>query len=214
MANLRAFDLEERPLCLGACAGLLEYAQQTQGGRQVHVTRLQRETASDFVGLDPISRRNLELTEPMRDAEGATLLSILDHCATGMGSRRLRHTLHHPLRNVPQVRGRHDIIESLLQADLAEAVAKSPARAVPDLDRIASRIALQSVRPRELAALRDCAAAQAAAAQLARSCRRRSAARACRRHRARSSARRPPAPFVVARAGLRAARRRRHQRGI
>jgi DNA mismatch repair protein MutS len=166
VGNLRAFDLEDRPLALGACAGLLEYAQQTQGRRLVHVTRLQFEAPSDYVGLDPISRRNLELTEAMREADGPTLLSILDHCATGMGSRRLRHTLHHPLRDAALVRGRHDVVESLLEADLGEAVAKSLAD-VPDLDRIASRIGLQSVRPRELAALRDCATALAQAARLA-----------------------------------------------
>jgi DNA mismatch repair protein MutS len=166
VANLRAFDLDERPLALGACAGLLEYAQQTQGQRLPHVTRLQRENASDYVGLDPITRRNLELTEAMRDDDGATLLSVLDHCATGMGSRRLRHTLHHPLRSAPAVRTRHDLIEALLAQDLATRMHEALA-SVPDLDRIASRIALRSARPRELAALRDCAGALAKAAALA-----------------------------------------------
>jgi DNA mismatch repair protein MutS len=165
-ASLRAFDLDERPLALGACAGLLEYVRQTQGQRLPHIRRLQRESSSDFVGLDPISRRNLELTEAMREADGPTLLSVLDHCATGMGSRRLRHTLHHPLRDAAQAGERLDIIEDLLASELAEMVARCLA-AVPDLDRIASRIGLQSVRPRELAALRDCAAALQATAALA-----------------------------------------------
>jgi DNA mismatch repair protein MutS len=167
-ASLRAFDIDERALALGACGGLLEYAQQTQGQRLVHVTRLQRESAEDFVGLDPVTRRNLELTEPLREG-GPTLLSILDRCATGMGSRRLRHALHHPLRDARTVRGRQDVIEALLDSAQADPVARALDR-VPDLDRIASRIALQSARPRELAALRDCApalaAAQAIAAQL------------------------------------------------
>ncbi len=168
VASLRAFGVDERPLALAACAGLLEYAQQTQGRRLVHVTRLQFETADDYVGLDPITRRNLELTEPMREADGATLLAVLDHCVTGMGSRRLRHALHHPLRDAAQAQARLDVIEALLQADLAAEAARA-LDAVPDLDRIASRIGLQSVRPRELAALRDSAAAlQRAAALVAR----------------------------------------------
>jgi DNA mismatch repair protein MutS len=166
VSSLRAFDLERRPLALSACAGLLAYAQRTQGQRLAHVTALHVEAQSDFVGLDPISRRNLELTEPIREADGPTLLSVLDRCATGMGSRRLRHTLHHPLRARESVCARHDIIESLLQADLAARVLAALA-SVPDLDRIASRIALRSARPRELAALRDCAPALAQAAQLA-----------------------------------------------
>jgi len=165
VSSLRAFDLDARPLALRACAALLEYAQQTQGQPLAHVTKLRVEEPADFVGLDPVSRRNLELTETLRDAEGPTLLSVLDRCATGMGSRRLRHTLHHPLRAPDAVRTRHDIIESLLQADLAARVLTALA-AVPDLDRIASRIALRSARPRELAALRDCAPALERAARL------------------------------------------------
>jgi len=166
VSSLRAFNLEGDAMALSACAALLEYAQHTQGQALVHVSKLQVETKSDFVALDPVSRRNLELTEPMREADGLTLLSVLDHCASGMGSRRLRHALHHPLRDIATVRARHDIIEALLDADLATRVLAALA-SVPDLDRIASRIALRSARPRELAALRDCAPALMQAAQLA-----------------------------------------------
>jgi len=165
-ASLRAFGLDGHDLALGACGGLLEYAQQTQGQRLPHIRTLRVETPGDYIGLDAITRRNLELTEPMRADDGPTLLSTMDHCATGMGSRRLRHALHHPLRDAAPVRERHDIIEALLQADAADAVLAALA-AVPDLDRIASRIALRSARPRELAALRDCAPALLRAQALA-----------------------------------------------
>jgi len=165
--SLQAYDIEERPLLLGACAGLLAYAQQTQGQRRVQLAALRCEAPSDYLRLDPITRRNLELTEALRDAESPSLFSVLDGCATGMGSRRLRHSLHHPLRDTAIVRQRHDLIGALLGADLAGAVLAALS-AVPDLDRIASRIALQSARPRELAALRDCAPALAQAARLTR----------------------------------------------
>ena len=166
VSNLRAFGLEDDSLAMAACAGLLEYAQHTQGRPLAHLTQLRVESRSDFIALDPVSRRNLELTETLREAEGLTLLSVLDHCATGMGSRRLRHTLHHPLRAPQDVRARHDIVEALVQADLATRLLGALA-SVPDLDRIASRIGLRSVRPRELAALRDCATALAQARQIA-----------------------------------------------
>jgi len=164
--SLQAFDLDSRPCALAACAGLLEYAQQTQGQRLAHVTTVRVETDSDYVRLDPVSRRNLEITEPMRAGDAPTLLSVLDRCATGMGSRRLRHSLHHPLRDPHAVRARLDIIEALLREELASTVHTSLAH-VPDLDRIAARIALRSARPKELAALRDCAPALAQAAALA-----------------------------------------------
>lgn len=166
VVSLQAYDIETRPLLLGACAGLLAYAQQTQGQRRVQLAALRCEAPSDYVRLDPITRRNLELTEPLRDADAPSLFSVLDGCSTGMGSRRLRHSLHHPLRDVVAVRQRHDLIGALLAADAAGAVLAALA-AVPDLDRIASRIALQSARPRELAALRDCAPALAQVAQIA-----------------------------------------------
>ncbi len=165
VSSLRAFELHNDALALSACAGLLEYVRHTQGQPVAHLSKLQVESKSDFVGLDAVTRRNLELTEAIREADGPTLLSVLDHCATGMGSRRLRHALHHPLREAKDVRARHDTIESLVQEDLAGRVLSALAP-VPDLDRIASRIALRSARPRELAALRDCAAALAQATRL------------------------------------------------
>ncbi len=165
-ASLRAFDLDGRTLALNACGGLLEYAQQTQGQRLGHIRTLRLETPGDYVAMDAITRRNLELTEPMRADDGRTLLSTLDHCATGMGSRRLRHALHHPLRDAATVRERQDIIAALLHAGAADPLLATLAP-VPDLDRIAGRIALGSARPRELAALRDCAPALARARELA-----------------------------------------------
>jgi DNA mismatch repair protein MutS len=169
VASLRAFDLEERTGALRACAGLLEYARRTQGQRLPPLAGLRREAASDYLVLDPISRRNLEITEPMRGDDGATLFSTLDRCATGMGSRRLRFSLHHPLRDRARTRARLDVIDAMLRDTLAAPILAALA-GVPDLDRIASRIALRSARPRELAALRDCAPALARAAHLAARC--------------------------------------------
>jgi DNA mismatch repair protein MutS len=153
VATLSAFDLDTRPAVLAACAALLGYARQTQSEALGHVTTLRLEQESDFVVLDPVTRRNLELTQTLRGEDSPTLFSVLDRCATGMGSRRLRHWLHHPLRDRAEVTQRHDLIEALL-AQGAEGEVASSLRDVPDLDRIAGRIALRSARPRELAALR------------------------------------------------------------
>jgi DNA mismatch repair protein MutS len=154
VATLQAFGVEGRPALLTACGALLAYAQQTQSERLAHVTTLRIESESDFVALDAVTRRNLELTEPLRGDDGPTLFKVLDKCATGMGSRRLRHWLHHPLRDAGAASARHAVIESLLDAGLAPRIAEG-LRHVPDLDRTAARVALKSARPRELAALRD-----------------------------------------------------------
>jgi DNA mismatch repair protein MutS len=156
VATLAAFGVESLPLALGACGALLAYARETQNERLAHVTALRVESESDFVALDPVTRRNLEITAPLRADRGdaPTLFSVLDRCATGMGSRRLRLWLHHPLRSAAAARARHEAVTELLEQQRFGFVAET-LRKMPDLDRIAGRIALKSVRPRELAALRD-----------------------------------------------------------
>ena len=101
--------------------------------------------------MDAATRRNLEITETLRGTSGPTLFRLLDECATSMGSRLLRHWLHHPPRAHSLVQSRQSAI-----ATLGEPTAlRSQLRSIADVERIAARIALKSARPRELAALRD-----------------------------------------------------------
>ncbi len=165
VATLEAFGVDGEPLMLAAAGALLAYAQHTQQAPLSHVTRLTVEHESDLVLLDAVTRRNLELTESLRGDGGPTLFRLLDGNATGMGSRRLRHWLHHPRRDPSIARSRQAFIGALIDLGLAER-AQAPLRQVPDLDRIAARIALASVRPRELAALRDAGAQLAQLASL------------------------------------------------
>ncbi len=165
VATLAAFGIADEPLMLAAAGALLNYAQDTQQAPLSHVTRITVEHESEFVALDAVSRRNLELTESLRGDGGPTLFRLLDLNATGMGSRRLRHWLHHPQRESAIARSRQAFIGALHDLGLAED-AQGPLRHVPDLDRIAARIALASVRPRELAALRDAGPRLAAVSEL------------------------------------------------
>ncbi len=154
VATLDAFGVTDAPECLAACAALLDYAQATQGGRLPQLAGLRFESASDFVGLDAATRRNLEITDTLRGEDGPTLFGLLDHCATAMGSRRLRYWLHHPVRDAHLARARHEFIERLLDRTGTNVELAQALRPVPDLERIAIRISLATVRPRELAALR------------------------------------------------------------
>jgi DNA mismatch repair protein MutS len=154
VSHLDAYGVAGHDAALAACAALLGYAEQTQKQRLAHITGLRFESESDTIGLDPATRRNLELTEPLHEREGPCLLSVLDHCRTGMGSRRLRLWLNQPLRDARTAEARHQLVQSVLESAQAGAMGDALAR-LPDLDRIAGRIALKSARPRELAALRD-----------------------------------------------------------
>ncbi|MEP6609303.1 MAG: DNA mismatch repair protein MutS [Burkholderiaceae bacterium] len=155
VATLDAFGISDTPEILAACSALLDYARSTQGSRLPHIASIKRESISDFITLDPVTRRNLEITETLRGEDGPTLFKLLDHCATAMGSRRLRHWLHHPVRDAGEAGRRHHCIEELLAVDALRQRLAAELREVPDLERIASRVALGSVRPRELTALRE-----------------------------------------------------------
>jgi DNA mismatch repair protein MutS len=151
-ATLAGFGVEDLTLAIGACGALLEYAGKTQGQALAHVGAVTAERAGEYVRLDAATRRNLEITETLRGEPAPTLFSLLDECATGMGSRLLRHWLHHPLRDRAVLAGRQAAVSSLLQG--FDGVQKH-LRRFSDVERITARLALKSVRPRELAGLRD-----------------------------------------------------------
>ena len=162
--SLAGFDIEDMPAGIRAAGALLRYAARTQAASLAHVQTLTAERAGQFVILDPVSRRNLELTQTLAGEESPTLFSILDTCRTPMGSRLLRRWLHHPLRENEPVQGRQDSISALLQGrtDVAQTMGaqalldevRRALHAIADVERIAARVALRSVRPRELASLR------------------------------------------------------------
>ena len=138
-----------------AAAILLDYARQTQCGRLPHIQHLNWCHATEYVGMDAATQRNLEISQTLQGETSPTLFSLLDNCANSMGSRTLRHWLHHPLRI------RHILINR--QASIAELRARPTSRdslhaslrKLADIERIASRIALSNARPRDLSALRD-----------------------------------------------------------
>src|SRR5437016_8627802 len=151
-ASLAGYGCEDLTLAIGACGALLEYAGKTQGQALAHVTAVTAERAGEFVRLDAATRRNLELTETLRGEAAPTLFSLLDDCATGMGSRLLRHWLHHPLRDREVLKRRHEVVACLLDGagDIHKVL-----RGFSDVERITARVALKSARPRELTGLRE-----------------------------------------------------------
>jgi DNA mismatch repair protein MutS len=162
--SLASFGLSELPLAACAAGALLRYVSRTQAQTLAHIQTLQVEHAGEFLVLDPVTRKNLELTETISGEDSPTLFSTLDHCETPMGARLLRRWLHHPLRESEPARARQQAIAALLAAgdgsEMLQAVAPLAALRemldrYPDLERIATRIAMRSVRPRELASLRE-----------------------------------------------------------
>ena len=153
VASLAGFNAQDLPTAHAAAAALLSYAEHTQGQALAHVRTLQVQRATDLLDLPPSSHRNLELTQTLRGEDSPTLLSLLDICRTGMGSRALRHWMTHPLRARQVATQRHDAIEVLLNQP-TEAL-RDLFKSISDVERITARIALRQVRPRELTGLRS-----------------------------------------------------------
>ena len=152
--SLAGYGCEDFAPAIGACGALLGYARKTQNQALVHVASVIPERTGQFVRLDAASRRNLEITETLRGEAAPTLYSLLEQCATGMGSRLLRHWLHHPLRDRALVSSRHQAVAVLQENDSSGGVHKL-LRRFADVERITGRIALRTARPRDLSGLRD-----------------------------------------------------------
>jgi DNA mismatch repair protein MutS len=152
--DLSGFGCQEMPVAVGAAGALLQYVKDTQRAALPHLRGLRSELRQDSVIMDAATRRNLELDQAQSGQKQHSLVAVLDKCVTAMGSRMVRRWLHRPLRDRQPLAMRHQCIEALLQARLFEAL-REQLRGGSDLERILSRVALQSARPRDLTALRD-----------------------------------------------------------
>jgi DNA mismatch repair protein MutS len=157
VAGLAGFGCEDLRPAIAAAGALLAYARRTQSQALSHVVALVPERDGAYLRMDAATRRNLELTETLRGTPAPTLMSRLDACATGMGSRLLRLWLHHPLRDRAALAARHEAVERLRggAGDGPYRALHAALRHVADVERIAGRIALRSARPRDLSGLRD-----------------------------------------------------------
>ncbi len=155
--DLSGFGADELGPALGAAGALFEYARSTQAASIAHVRALAVERDSEYVRMDAATRRNLEISETLRGDPEPTVLSLLDTCATTMGSRWLRHALHHPLRDRTVVSARLDAVAILRGASAEDPYRKlhDALRGISDVERITARIALRNARPRDLSALRE-----------------------------------------------------------
>jgi len=155
--DLDGFGCQGMGPALGAAGALLAYTQSTQGGSISHLRGLQVEAGNDFIQLDAATRRNLEISETLRGEPAPTLLSLFDRCATNMGSRWLRHALHHPLRDRAVIHARLEAVDWLGNArtDAPFTSLHALLADFSDVERISTRVALRSARPRDLSGLRN-----------------------------------------------------------
>ncbi len=152
--DLAGFGCEGLELAVGAAGGLLQYVRDTQRGALPHLRGLAVEHHDEALALDAASRRNLEIDRNLGGRDQQTLVGVFDRTVTSMGGRCLRRWLQRPLRDQAALGLRHGAIAVLLENG-AHAGLREVLRGTADVERILSRVALRSARPRDLVGLRD-----------------------------------------------------------
>ena len=152
--DLTGFGCQNLPLAIGAAGALLQYVKDTQRAALPHLRGLRVERREDGILLDAASRRNLELDQSQSGRAEHSLAGVLDHTASAMGGRLLRRWLNRPLRSRVLLRKRHQCVASLLDDRHFESV-HDVLNGLCDLERVMTRVALKSARPRDLSGLRD-----------------------------------------------------------
>lgn len=154
IVSLEGFGCQDKPLAIGAAGAILHYLAETQMSALNQLHTISTYEIQDFMVMDKVTTRNLEITETWRDQTfKGSLLWVLDQTKTAMGGRLLRNWMAHPLLNPVMIEHRLDAIDELLQNpnlrfDLQDKLAE-----VRDIERLTTRVATQHVTARELKAL-------------------------------------------------------------
>ena len=152
--DLSGFGIDDKPRAIGAAGALLGYVEETQKQRLPHLTSIAVEASDDAIAMNAATRRHLELDSRVDGDNRATLLGVVDSTITPMGGRLLRRWLHRPLRDRRVLGERQHAVATLIH-QRADADVREAFRALGDLERILTRVALRSARPRDLSTLRD-----------------------------------------------------------
>ncbi len=164
-ASLVGFGLKDDDVAVRAAGAILHHLRNSEMGALSHITSLSRIPLEDFMWLDGFTAQNLELFAPS-SAGGVSLWSILDRTKTAMGGRTLKQWLSLPLLDVDRIERRLDAVEFLTHAPEFQTALEEHLHGLPDLERLAAKVATRRISPKELGRLREGlrAAAQAAGA--------------------------------------------------
>ncbi len=151
--TLESFDCHRHPLATRSAGALIHYVRDLHEQAIPHIRGIEFESPNSTIVIDTVTRNNLEIEKSQSGQNALSLVGLFDRCATPMGSRMLRRWFNGPTRDVDELRKRHNGVEWLLgnqhYTDL-EPILKQ----VGDMERILSRIAMKSARPRDLVRLK------------------------------------------------------------
>lgn len=155
VGTLGGFGLAESHDAVAAAGGILQYLRATQKGSLDQLTTIRSYSTDAFMVLDQFTRRNLELVSTIREGKTkGSLLGILDRTVTAMGARLLRAWLNQPLLEIGRLNARLNAVEALAGSDILRDELTAELKGVGDIERLAQRIALGKVGPRDLVGLK------------------------------------------------------------
>ena len=152
--DLSGFGCDAFPRGVAAAGALLQYVSDTQKASLPHLQTITVERREDAVVMDGPTRRNLELESSLSGHDQHTLAGVMDHCQSPMGSRLLRRWIQRPLRDTERLKGRYQAVDAIIASTAGEAL-QSRLHGIGDVERILSRVALRSARPKDLRQLRE-----------------------------------------------------------
>ena len=152
--DLTGFGIEDAPLAISAAGALLAYVEETQKQQLPHLNAIMLESGDGAIAMNAATRRHLELDSRVDGDSRNTLLGVLDSTVTPMGGRLLRRWLHRPLQDRAVIEPRLQAVQTLIDRRCHEDL-REDFRGLGDLERILTRVALRSARPRDLSTLRD-----------------------------------------------------------
>lgn len=154
--SLKGFGVEHFPNAIIASGVTLNYLRETQKNQLPHITKINLHNPSEYMQLDFVTKRNLEILNSLQDGgRDGTLISILDRTQTSMGGRLLKKWIASPLRNAESIIQRLNAVEDLLTKKNIRRSIQNELKEIGDLERIISRVCTGRVTPREMLLLKD-----------------------------------------------------------
>ena len=156
VASLAGYGLESRPLATAAAGAILHYVRDTQRGSLAHLDGIRFFEQQDSLILDPATLRNLELVEPLfagANSRESTLLAALDECVTPLGARQLKNWLLRPSIEREEIEARWDAVGELHGRAIAREELRKSLRRIQDVERLLSKVTLETANARDLVAL-------------------------------------------------------------
>lgn len=155
VSNLQGLGLEDFPYGVIASGALLSYLHETQKNALGHLMNLVPYSTKGYMMIDSSTRRNLELTETMREKnKRGSLLWVLDKTKTAMGGRMLKSFVEQPLVNPAEIEERYDAVEALKENMITREELREYMQPIYDLERLTTKISYRSANPRDLIAFK------------------------------------------------------------